>query len=60
MIRDLNKIDRDLENNQNNDIIYKKSILSKVFNEDPDLKEILGVRSKRPLNKFQILWFHQC
>lgn len=53
MIRDLNKIDRDLENNQNNDIIYKKSVLSKVFNEDPDLKEILGVRSKRPLNKFQ-------
>lgn len=52
MIRDLSSISRDLESKKNNDIIYKKFLLEKIFNEDPDLKEVLGVREKRPLNKF--------
>ena len=52
MKRDLSNIKRNLESTKNNDIIYRKSVLEKVFNEDPDLKEVLGVRDKRPLNKF--------
>lgn len=52
MTRDLSTITRDLESKKNNDIIYKKFLLEKIFNEDPDLKEVLGVREKRPLNKF--------
>lgn len=52
MQRDIKNITRDLESNKNNDIIYKKSVLEKIFNEDPDLKEVLGIREKRPLNKY--------
>ena len=52
MIRDIGKITRDLENSKNNDIIWKKKKLEKMFNEDPDLLEILGQKPKRPLNKF--------
>ena len=52
MNRDIQNIKRDLESTKNNDIIYKKAVLEKVFNEDPDLKEVLGVRDKRPLNKY--------
>jgi len=52
MIRDIGKITRDLEDTKNNDIIWKKKKLEEMFNEDPDLIEILGQKPKRPLNKF--------
>lgn len=52
MKRDISNIRRDLESTKNNDIIYRKAIIEKTFNEDPDLKEVLGVREKRPLNKY--------
>jgi hypothetical protein len=51
MKRDIVNIMRDLENKQNNDIIWKKDKLMKMFKEDPDLLEILGQKPKRPLNK---------
>lgn len=52
MIRDIASIKRDLENKKNNDIILKKDKIEKIFNEDPDILEILGQKEKRPLNKF--------
>ena len=52
MKRDIANIVRDLENKKNNDIIWKKSKLMKMFKEDPDLIEILGQKPKRPLNKY--------
>ena len=52
MKRDIANIVRDLENKKNNDIIWKKSKLLKMFKEDPDLIEILGQKPKRPLNKY--------
>lgn len=51
MKRDIAKIMRDLENKKNNDIIWKKDRLMKMFKEDPDLLELLGQKPKRPLNK---------
>ena len=51
MQRDITNIIRDLENKKNNDIIWKKDKLMKMFKEDPDLLEILGQKPKRPLNK---------
>lgn len=54
MKRDIAKIKRDLEDKKNNDIIYKKEKLKQMFFEDPDLQEILGKKTKRPLNKFII------
>ena len=51
MQRDIANIMRDLENKKNNDIIYKKDKLMKMFKEDPDLLEILGQKPRRPLNK---------
>lgn len=52
MKRDIKNITRDLENTKNNDIIWKKKKLEKMFYEDPDLIEILGQKPMRPLNKF--------
>lgn len=52
MKRDITKIKRDLENKQNNDIIYKKALLSQMFQEDPDILEVLGQKEKRPLNQY--------
>ena len=52
MQRDIANIVRDLENKKNNDIIWKKDKLLKMFKEDPDLIEILGQKPKRPLNKY--------
>ena len=52
MKRDISQITRDLENKKNNDIIYKKEKLKKIFAEDPDILEILGKKEKMPLNKF--------
>ena len=52
MNRDQSQITRDLESKKNNDIILKKSLLMKMFNEDPDIKEVLNKLPKKPLNKF--------
>ena len=52
MKRDIQNIQRDLEDKKNNDIIYKKYKLKKIFEDDPDILEILGKREKRPLNVF--------
>ena len=52
MKRDIDKIKRDLENKENNDIIYKKDKLKKLFEEDPDILEVLGKRERMPLNKY--------
>lgn len=53
MKRDIANIKRDLDNRHNNDIIYKKDELMKIFNEDPDLKEVLGAKQPKPLNKYR-------
>lgn len=52
MKRDIELIKRNLEDKKNNDIIYKKHKLEEMFYKDPDLLEILGKKSKRPLNKY--------
>ena len=52
MKRDIKDIKRNLEDKKNNDIILKKSIVEQMFNEDPDLNEILGKKDKRPLNQY--------
>lgn len=52
MKRDINTIVRDLEDKKNNDIIFKKDRIKKMFEEDPDILEILGQKEKCPLNKF--------
>lgn len=52
MIRDISSITRDLEEKKNNDIIFKKNIVKKMFEEDPDLLDVLGKPEKRPLNKY--------
>ena len=52
MKRDIKGISRDLDDRNNNDIIYKKDKLLKMFNEDPDLKDILGVLEPKPLNEY--------
>lgn len=52
MKRDLSGIKRDLENRKNNDIIFKKDRIYQTLCEDPDLKEILGVKAKLPNNTF--------
>lgn len=52
MIRDIANIVRDLEDKKNSDIIRKKSLLKKMFYEDPDILEILGKPEKKPLNKY--------
>lgn len=48
MKRNIKDIKRDLENKENNDIIYKKDYLKTMFNEDPDILEVLGQKQKRP------------
>lgn len=53
MKRDLSTIKRNLEDKKNNDIIRKKSLLEEMFYQDPDILEVLGVKEKRPLNKFR-------
>lgn len=52
MKRDLKSITRDLESTKNNDIIYRKRLIEDIFKSDEDLLEVLGVREKRPLNRF--------
>ena len=53
MKRDIKGIVRDLDNKKNNDIIYKKDVLLKMFNEDPDLKDVLRVLDPKPLNMYK-------
>lgn len=53
MTRDIENIARDLEDNRNNDIIFKKEQLEKMFYQDPDILEILGKKDPRPLNKYK-------
>ena len=52
MKRDIKGIVRDLDNIKNNDIIYKKYLLKEMFEEDPDIKEVLRVLEPKPLNEF--------
>lgn len=53
MKRNLADIKRNLDSKNSNDIIYKKAMLAQIFEEDPDLKEVLGVKTPRPLNKYR-------
>lgn len=52
MKRDISTIKRELDDVKNNDIIYKKSVIQEIFEQDPDLKDILGQPRKIPLNKY--------
>ena len=52
MKRDIKGIIRDLDNKKNNDIIYKKHLLKEMFEEDPDIKEVLRVLEPKPLNEY--------
>lgn len=52
MQRDIANIARDLEDKKSNDIIRKKALLKKMFEEDPDIIELLGAKPKMPKNKF--------
>lgn len=49
MKRDINRI---LDDVKNSDIIYRKSKIKEIFNNDPDIKDILGQLPPRPLNKY--------
>lgn len=52
MVRDIEKIKRDLESSKNNDIIYKKAKIKEMFKKDPDLNDVLGEIHPMPLNHF--------
>lgn len=43
---------RNLENEKNIDIAYKKSKLMQLFLTDPDIKDVLGKKEPKPLNRF--------
>ena len=53
MQRDIKEIERVLDEYSNNDIVLKKQILKEMFEQDPDLLEILGNFEPRPLNKYK-------
>lgn len=53
MKRDISNIQRVLDDVKNNDIIYKKARIKEIFNQDPDLKDVLGQLSPIPLNKYK-------
>lgn len=53
MKRDISEINRVLDDKKNlNDIIYKKAIIKDLFENDPDLKDVLGQLRPLPLNKY--------
>ena len=52
MKRDIKGISRDLDDRRNNDIVYKKDKLVKMYNEEPDLKDVLGVLEPKPLHEY--------
>lgn len=54
MKRNISNIVRYLDDTKNNDIIYKKAKIKELFNEDPDLKEVLGTLDPLPLNKYKV------
>lgn len=53
----MSTLNRILDDIKNDDIIYKKSVIKKVLNDDPDLKTVLGqlptLPQKREVNKGQ-------
>lgn len=53
----MSTLNRILDDVKNDDIIYKKSVIKKVLNDDPDLKTVLGqlptLPQKREVNKGQ-------
>lgn len=53
MDREIKNITRDLADIKNSDIIFKKDKIQKILEEDPDLKSILGIPDKIPLNKYK-------
>lgn len=53
MKRDITNIQRILDDVKNNDIIYKKARIKEIFNQDPDLKDVLGQIAPIPLNKYK-------
>ena len=52
MKRDFSNVNRILDEQSNNDIIYKKQKIKEAFESDPDLKDVLGQLPKKPLNKY--------
>lgn len=52
MKRDISKIERELDDFKNNDIIYRKHKVMQVLNQDPDLQYVLNKKQKLPLNQF--------
>lgn len=52
MKRDIANITRNLDSRTSNDIIHKKDQLMEIFKEDPDLREVLGEKHPKPLNKY--------
>lgn len=48
----MSEINRILDDVKNDDVIYKKHRIKEIFNNDPDLKDILGQLPKIPLNKY--------
>lgn len=54
MQRDIaNMRDFEIKNGKDNfDIVYKKKVIGDIFKTDPDIQEILGKKSPRPLNKY--------
>lgn len=59
MQRDINKL-RDLENgdsdkylNANRDIIIRKQKIGDILKKDPDIKDVLGVKTPKPLNHYE-------
>lgn len=57
MERDINKL-RDFETGgeyrEEYDIVRKKRKIKQIFENDPDIKEILGVKKKKPLNQYKV------
>ena len=47
----MSEISRILDDIKNDDIIYKKNVIKKVFNDDPDLKNVLGQLDPLPLKR---------
>lgn len=52
MTRDISKIERELDDFRNNDIIYRKHKILERLKADPDLQYVLNKKQKLPLNRF--------
>lgn len=53
MQRDLTGIrERNFDDNRSNDIIYRKAVIQQALENDPDIREVLGAKSPRPLNPY--------